>query len=80
MKPRIRKTIAAIVMLASLAIAVWTGFYCWLLRDGLGPDAVPSLGMVAIHRFFEGYFSVLGLFVLALIASTYVFYTAKEKS
>ena len=79
MKPKIREIIAAIFIVISLAIAVWTGFYCWMLRDGLGPDAIPSHGMVAIQRFFEGYLSVLGLFVVALIASTYVFYTARAK-
>jgi hypothetical protein len=37
------------LILALITIGVWT----WILRDGLGPDSVPSEGSVALLRFWK---------------------------
>ncbi|WP_152052422.1 hypothetical protein [Tautonia marina] len=47
------------------------GPFCWILRDGLGPDAVESQGMLAVSRWLGTFFwgPVLGgLVALRLIA------------
>ena len=41
--------------LVCLAVSVaGTVFWGWLFRDGLGPDAVESQGVLAIRHFLEG--------------------------
>jgi hypothetical protein len=39
---------------------VWSGAWWWLLRDGLGPDAIQSHGRAALARFM-GQFSFVAL-------------------
>ena len=43
-----------LMVIATLAAATF-GFFAVLLRDGLGPDAVPSHGALAVWRIFEGF-------------------------
>ena len=38
----------------SASFLLVTSMMSWLLRDGLGPDAIASSGTVAIHRFAAG--------------------------
>jgi len=56
------------LILALITIGVWT----WTLRDGLGPDSVPSEGSVAVLRFWEQLWPIavlVGLGVIFVIAS-----------
>lgn len=39
----------SVVVSTSAALASWLSV-AWLLRDGMGPDAVTSSGMDALHR------------------------------
>ncbi len=44
--------------------------FAWLMRDGLGPDAVASSGMNAVARCFTTFYSgpiVLGLALLSVL-------------
>jgi len=41
----------AVVLGLSVFAFVWAGIFSWLLRDGIGPDSVPSTGLVAWRRF-----------------------------
>ena len=43
-----------LIVIAVLA-AVSFGFFAVLLRDGLGPDSVPSHGLLAFWRVVEGF-------------------------
>jgi hypothetical protein len=41
-----------------LIVVVFLGyavFVSWILRDGLGPDAIDSNGLVAFQRFFKSF-------------------------
>jgi hypothetical protein len=39
-----------LVLVSLVATAGWA----WILRDGLGPDCIPSSGLLAWKRFWEG--------------------------
>jgi hypothetical protein len=43
-----------LIVIAVLAAASF-GFFAVLLRDGLGPDSIPSHGALAFWRAFEGF-------------------------
>jgi hypothetical protein len=41
----------SMAIVSSFAALAWAGYWSWLLRDGLGPDAVESTGWQAWRRF-----------------------------
>jgi hypothetical protein len=47
----LRVTAVSLVVLGVLAAAFWS----FLLRDGLGPGFVPTTGMMALRRFWDGF-------------------------
>lgn len=48
---RISLTVWLSTSTAALAMLCW---FTWLLRDGLGPDAVSTTGLAAWQRFWQG--------------------------
>jgi hypothetical protein len=53
-----RRTLAVsgwLLMVVGVLSAVTFAFFAVFLRDGLGPDSVPSYGALAIWRVFEGF-------------------------
>jgi hypothetical protein len=46
-----RRAIAGVLDALVLFWALAIGPFCWILRDGLGPDAVDSHGPQAVARF-----------------------------
>ena len=59
-----------ILVTAVLIAWLFVGPLAWILRDGLGPDSVPSHGMEAVFRFLTAFYwgpVALGLVALALI-------------
>ena len=46
---------AAMLFLAAFLILVVGGFLQWVLRDGLGPDAITSSGELAYSRFISDF-------------------------
>jgi hypothetical protein len=52
--------------------------FAWILRDGLGPDAVESAGFHAVSRTFWTFY-VGPLIVLSLITWLVLFSTAKRR-
>jgi hypothetical protein len=51
---RSREEVVAVGILSLACLAVsfaGTAFWGWLLRDGLGPDAIESRGVLAVWRF-----------------------------
>ncbi len=59
----------------NVVIALWliaAGPFCWILRDGLGPAAVASVGMEAVSRFLLTFYwgpIAAGLITLRLAVS-----------
>jgi hypothetical protein len=50
-----------------LIVVVFLGyavFVSWILRDGLGPDAIDSNGLVAFQRFFKSFGPMLLMYRL----------------
>ncbi len=47
-----RLFIALILWMASMGYLFFNALMAWTLRDGLGPDAVESAGLVALTRFW----------------------------
>jgi hypothetical protein len=46
---------AAMLFLVAFLILVVGGFLQWVLRDGLGPDAITSSGQLAYSRFINDF-------------------------
>ena len=49
----------AIVVVIDGLLVFWVlivGPFCWILRDGLGPDSVESQGMLAVSRWLGTFF------------------------
>jgi len=57
-----------LVVVIGVLAAVSFGVFAVLLRDGLGPDSVPSHGAVAAWRVFEG-FAVPGVLSVGLFCA-----------
>jgi len=51
---------------STIAFLSSSSFMAWILRDGLGPDAIASNGLQAFHRYLEGEWPLLVIGVLAL--------------
>lgn len=63
--------LSAISLLAAtalLTLVVIVGPFVWILRDGLGPDAVDSTWLQAVHKMFWTFY-----WGPATIAATFVF-------
>ncbi len=66
----------AVLSLSAAALFVWVVFvgpFCWVLRDGLGPDSVSSSGFTAVCRALMTFYwgPVALLLLAAIIASRY---------
>jgi hypothetical protein len=72
-----RQMLLGTVSLSTFALFIW-GSLNWLLRDGLGPDSVPSDGYEAWLRFFEGGFWLPLLTWSILVASAIFIYRLKQ--
>jgi hypothetical protein len=57
-----------LLMAIAVLAAVFFLFSAVLLRDGVGPDSVPSHGAVAVWRVFEG-FAVSGVLVVGVFCA-----------
>ena len=60
----------SIVIVLALAALAWSAFLSWILRDGLGPDAVTSSGIDAWKRFASDMLfptSVCGVIIIAAV-------------
>lgn len=62
-----RQVIAGALYAFTLFWVAAVGPFCWLLRDGLGPDAVDSRGAGAVGRFLLTFY--WGPVALALVAA-----------
>jgi len=51
-----RSTLATLLYAFILVWVFAVGPMCWILRDGLGPDAVETTGWNAVERFFLTFF------------------------
>ena len=60
---RVRKTIAISLWIVSLSILLCGGVLVWVLKDGLGPDAIDSHGIAALGRFCGGMAWIVGIYV-----------------
>jgi hypothetical protein len=66
-----------VLLLVSFCYLVWAALMCWTLKDGLGPDAIESTGLLAISRFWADmkWHMIIGsiplLMALALIPSCF---------
>ena len=59
-----RRPVAILFWVISAFALMGSGFMVWLLKDGLGPDAVDSHGVVAFTRFCSGIALLTAIFVL----------------
>ncbi|QDU86858.1 hypothetical protein Pla175_02110 [Pirellulimonas nuda] len=65
-----RRTASAILDGLTLFWVLLVGPFCWLLRDGLGPDAGESQGVGAVVRFLLTFY--WGPVAVALLAARLV--------
>lgn len=49
-----RTFLGCLLILITFVLLVCAVSVSWILRDGLGPDAIDSKGLVAFERFFKG--------------------------
>ena len=66
MRRALQALVDAMLVFAVIALAP----FAWLMRDGLGPDAVESSGTQALSRCFMTFYSgpiLIGLIALALL-------------
>jgi hypothetical protein len=66
--------LALLLWLVSLLIPLPCLSLAWILKDGLGPDAVESYGLVALGRFWRGLSWVPFLVSALTFASGCLFY------
>ena len=60
----LRKAAAVFFWTLSLIALLIGAFFVWILKDGLGPDAIDSHGLIALQRFGSGMAWIVGLYVL----------------
>ena len=63
-----------LVILLALAALIWAGFLSWMLRDGLGPDAVTSSGLQAWRRFASDMLFPVGVCAFIVIVAISLFW------
>lgn len=51
-----RQVISAVLCGVAVVWGVGVGPLCWVLRDGLGPDATESSGWAAVERFLPTFY------------------------
>lgn len=73
----VMRFVAAMLFLAAFLILVAGGWLQWMLRDGLGPDAITSNGQVAFSRFIEGFWPLL---IIAMVLSCAGWFLFKKSS
>jgi CDP-diglyceride synthetase len=49
-----RTVLGFLLILISVVFIIFSVLVSWVLRDGLGPDAIESHGLIAIQRFLRG--------------------------
>ena len=77
-----RGTIQALLV-AGLTVWSMCGMFAWILRDGLGPDAVESDGWEALTRFFWTYYwgpIFILLAAAAMLWARYAYNPGKQAS
>ena len=74
---RFRRIIAFDIALSSSLILFALGSWCWLLRDGLGPDSIESSGGEALRRFIADFWPVA---LLCLVLFAIAFFVAPRQS
>jgi hypothetical protein len=57
-----RTILGFLLILISVVFIIFSVLVSWVLRDGLGPDAIESHGLIAIQRFLRG---VTPMFLIA---------------
>jgi hypothetical protein len=68
----LRRGIALGLVLVALLLLLSLGSYSWLLRDGLGPDAVESSGFEALRRFWSDFWPVAAICGIICLAAFFV--------
>lgn len=61
-------SIARGLLLAGTTTCIFLSFFAWILRDGLGPEAVESGGVEALSRWFWCFYSGPAL-LLCIVAN-----------
>jgi len=65
---RIRKAfLKCVILCLAISFLIFGGVFSWFFRDGLGPDALGSVGMKAIVRFFSLYWMAFAAGLTLLI-------------
>lgn len=58
-----RRLLLTAAWVVTIAILVVVGAFIWLLRDGLGPDSIPTTGIAALGRFAHDFWIPLLIIV-----------------
>lgn len=61
-RSRVRQWAAIFWGVGLLALLLGAAF-AWFIKDGIGPDAVETHGLLGFRRFWDGMLWVLGLYV-----------------
>ncbi len=78
--PRLRLGVAIGLAVPALVLLIYTGFWAWLLRDGLGPDAVESSGVEALRRFVLHIWPFAALCIGLLVVAFWIARTGKARA
>jgi hypothetical protein len=66
--------LAILFWMVSLLILLGRSLLAWALRDGLGPNAVESHGLLALSRFWRDVRASLCLLVIPIHSVGWIFY------
>ena len=69
----VRRAIAIFFWVIGALVLAGGALFIWLLKDGLGPDAVDSQWQLALIRFGRGMAEIAGWFLLPLLAGCLIY-------
>ena len=67
MKSKLRSTLLVVVDSFLLCAVVAVLPFAWIVRDGLGPDSVSSMGLAALSRIFMTFYVGPAILLLAAL-------------
>ncbi len=69
---RSRLALAMTISMSSFVLAIVCAV-TWFLRDGMGPDSIPSEGMEAVQRFFADAIFPIAAWVVFVVVSVIIY-------